>query len=59
MGDWGPKTKAGEVWIFILFVIWAACNLATYPFRLYKCVHSYYKNWGQWPPKYDRPKPLG
>lgn len=45
MGDWQPNTKIGEVGIFILFVIWAICNLITYPFRLYKCVRRYYRYW--------------
>ena len=59
MGDWGPKTKLGEVGFFILFSIWAIGNLITYPFRLYKCVRRYHKHYKQWPPKYERPKPLG
>lgn len=59
MGDWQSNTKIGEIGIFILFAIWAICNLITYPFRLYKCVRRYYRDWKRWPPKHERPKPLG
>ena len=56
MGDWAPGTSLGVIGMTILFAIYAAGRLITYPYRLGRCVRRNYKYFKKWPPKYDRPK---
>ena len=33
MGNWGPKSRAGEVWLNIVLLTWVGVRTITYPFR--------------------------
>lgn len=60
MGDWGPKTKIGEIGFTILFMMYAIWGICSYPFRLgwYFKKHWWYIKKNGLPERYNWPKVL-